>query len=819
MKKILFVFVSVMLFACFFTLGVSAADFESGFDAGVTTYGNGPDWANVEDKDATAVIKLSDGSFVRVPAYYVFKSTTQFAADGSNFDFGWIGEQVGETVKLANLVAFEIPNGVASIGGINTSVFSALEELVVPTTVTSLPQKLLRSNKIVKRLFVKQTMDNDGNVVGSKAVPAYFADQGSVLEFFAFELDYTTYIGPSAFGGSLVTSLTFEGPMTEVGGYAFSSCPNLTTVVLNNTGDTITIGGQAFASANQLTSVTLNGFNLSNYLFENVKGLTGGLKVVATNVSTIGDMPFKNSTNLEIAEISGPITKIGSSMFLGCHNLTTATVNNTGSTVVAASGAFSELKSIKNVTLNGIELGYRILYKVTTLESVTLTNFGTVIGQEAFRGSNITSFTVPAGFTKINQHAFADCKSLATVTFAGDAGENAEIGYASFENTKALTTFVIPEGVTTLGDVPFKNAGIKYLTLPTTLTTLNGGSHFYGCPLETVTGLENTHLTSISHSMFRGQRNWKPAVLRIPDTVEVINTYGFADCGATVIKLGTGIKTIGDEAFVNCPNVREYYLPATITEINSSAFNNSVNKNTLFFVASQDADYVSMVKTRTGATSNAAITHEAYKTAIKENADAYANGKHVIYACNVCEVLYDGAHAMAGQEQMSFTSYFEPATIGDRCTRSGCGNMVVARTIDAIFTDLGYSCTEFAINGVYSVSQFYEIDKGAYTAYIAETGLPFEYGVVVSVSSDPLNPENSDLIDEKKTLITSENFFKYDYISINVSGFTESTFGNAFTFCMFVKDGEKISYLDDGKTVDTVVQKSYNDILAMTNSK
>ena len=819
-KKLLFIALAMALLMCVLAVGTYAAGFESGYDVSVEAYDTAPDWVNVEDRDATAVIRLASGSFARVPTAYVFKanSNNQFATNGSNLDFGWISEKLGETVTIDNLVALELPHGTKSVSGaISSSTFKSLTELVIPSTVTSLPQKFIRDNVVIEKLFIKQTTDAEGNVVGVTAIPDYFADmQGSnvsALEYFKLELDYVTSVGANAFNKSAIKEITLKGPMTKVGG--FSSCPNLTTVNINNTGDVITIGGKAFAYSKQLTSVTLNGFNLSNYLFEEVNGLTGGLRVVVTNAVTLGDMPFKNASNLEYVEISGPLTSFGASTFLGCHNLTTAVINNTGSKVATSSASFSELKAIKNVTINGVELGYRMFYKVTTLEKLVYSNIGTVIGREAFRGTTITEFTVPAGFTLISQHAFADCKSLATVTFAGEAGENAEIGYASFENAKALKTVIIPEGVTTLGECPFKNAGVTYLSLPTTLKYADGyGNQFYGCPLETVVGLENTQLTTIPHSMFRGQGKWKPEVLKIPDTVESIGTYGFADCGASVVIIGTGVKSIGSEAFVNC-KATTYYIPHAVEEILGSAFNKGA-ENILYFVTSGDADYVTFIKSNSLSTKDA-VSYETYLA----NKDNYATGRYVIYGCNLCDVYHGGVHAMAGEESVNVTSYFAPITVGDRCTRDGCGNFVITTTIDAIFVDRGYSCTETAIGGKYSVSQFYEINKASCEAYKLATGTEFDYGFVVSVSNDPMNPENSDLIANGKTYVMDSKLLAYDYFSIGVIGITDGENGTAntldkkLTFCLYVKDGEKTFYLDGGKTVSAVEQKSYTDVLAL----
>ena len=65
-----------------------------------------------------------------------------------------------------------------------------------------------------------------------------------------------------------------------------------------------------------------------------------------------------------------------------------------------------------------------------------------------------------------------------------------------------------------------------------------------------------------------------------------------------------------------------------------------------------------------------------------------------------------------------------------------------------------------------------------------------------------------------KIFIAEEKFFAFDYISVKVSGISEATMDKAVAFCMFVRDGEKVYYLDGGKTVDTVTMKSYNELVS-----
>ena len=863
MKKKIFLFtVMAALLVCLFAICASAAGFESAYTNEVTTYGEGPDWANLEDTASTAVIKKADGTALRIPAYYIFKanSNARFESNGSNFDFGWISEQVGEELTFVNLVAIEVPNGTKSFSGaIKTTIFPSLEELVVPASITSFPEKFLRDNTIIKKVFVKQSKDADGNIQGATSLPNYFADMNtsgyvSSLEYFKFELDYATSIGSGALSRSAIKEITLVGPLTSISN-AFGGCKSLKTVYINNTAATpITIANQAFKDSSAITSVTLNNVSLGNYLFENVNGAPGELTAVITNVSAIGPGAFKNASNLSKIEISGSITSFGSSIFGGCHSLTDVKIINTSGTPVAGgTDTFNGLKALKNVTLDGIQIDAKMFHKVKTLEVLNLTNY-TMIGNYAFSESNISSLVVPDGVTsigsyafqtcsnltsitlsddittinnntfqncsklesisipagigRIGDYAFQNCKALTTVTFAGNANDNTAIAFAAFESCTALASIVIPEGVTTLGNCAFKGSGLTSVSFPTTLTTLDGGEHFYNTKLTTVVGLENTKLTSISYSMFRGLSKWKPDEIRLPSTVQTIAQYGFADVGAKVFKLGAGVQKIDTEAFVNCGQVEAYYLPSTITSFGSRAFNNNIKKNFLIFVTSDDANYLGTVKTSTGAAD--IITKSAYEA----DKDAYASGIHIISGYNVCAVFYDGAHAMAGKEVMTLTSYFAPINFGDVCTRSGCGESVVTSTIAPIFTYQGYSCTEVAINGKYSMSQFFKLDDNALAQYIEKTGTTFEYGLVASVSANPLAQENEGLIASGKTIIAPSSSFAHDLFGIGLNGITtEQQKATLLSFCAYVVDGGEVYYLDNGETVKTVSQKSFNDVL------
>ena len=536
-----------------------------------------------------------------------------------------------------------------------------------------------------------------------------------------------------------------------------------------------------------------------------------GLRIVATNVGTVQAQPFKHLKNLEYAEISGPFESFGTSTFLGCNNLKKVVAVNTSNTPATNSGVFSSLSAVADVSLHNIEIGYRMFYNVKTLTNLTITGTYTTIGIEAFCGTKITSFVIPAGFTLIDDRAFQNVTTLTEITFAGNAGENAVIDQAAFEGCTGLTTLMIPEGVTTLGNCVCKKAGLTTLSLPSTLTTLNGSEHFWNTKLSNIIGFENTKITSIPNSSFRGFSNWKPDVLRIPDTVKSIGEYGLADAGAKYIILGTGIETLGKEVFVNCPNVKAYYLPDTITAIGADAFKNNKTNNILFFVASTDKDYIGTISTSTGVANT-----DTYANYIVNEA-GFASGKYIITGINKCVAFYNGKHESSEVENIIVSSYFEAIKVGSACTR-GCGEVSISKTIDAIFGDYGYSCTEEAIGGSYSMSQFFGVNAEALNAYVKLTGKSFTYGLVASGSANPLKYENGELVVADKSFTKGSETFAHDFFGIKINGMSKGdNLDKAIVFCAYVVDGENVFYLDNGVTATAVNGISYNEVYKLMN--
>ena len=120
----------------------------------------------------------------------------------------------------------------------------------------------------------------------------------------------------------------------------------------------------------------------------------------------------------------------------------------------------------ETVTSNGTE------YSVTT------------IGESAFKGSAVTSVSMPEGITSIDYNAFSGCQNLETVALP----ESLTIfGFRAFESCKLLKTIKIPSGVTAIpGSCFYCCSSLESVTIPVGVMTI-GQYAFLGCNLKELT--------------------------------------------------------------------------------------------------------------------------------------------------------------------------------------------------------------------------------------------------------------------------------------------------------------------------------------------
>ena len=239
----------------------------------------------------------------------------------------------------------------------------------------------------------------------------------------------------------------------------------------------------------------------------------------------------------------------------------------------------------------------------------------TSIGDRAFSYcSGLTSIEIPSSVTSIGISAFSGCSGLTSINVATDnAIYSSENGVLYDKNrTKLICVpggkkgkFVVPSGVTSIGDYAFKDcSGLTSIEIPSSVTSI-GNSAFSWCAGLTsieipssVTSIEDgafsgcSGLTSINvatdNQIYTSENGVlydkkktklicvpgaKKGKFEIPSSVTSIESWAFSECGGlSRVKIPSSVTSIGVCAFTGCSGLTSIKIPSSVTNIGDYAF-------------------------------------------------------------------------------------------------------------------------------------------------------------------------------------------------------------------------------------------------------
>ena len=164
---------------------------------------------------------------------------------------------------------------------------------------------------------------------------------------------------------------------------------------------------------------------------------------------------------------------------------------------------------------------------------------------------SLTSLVIPDSVTNIGDYAFWNCRSLTNIVIPNSV---TSIGDNAFEYCFSLSNLIIPDGVTSIGDGAFVGCtSLSSVVIPDSVSCI-GNNAFWGCESLTDIVIPNS-VTSIGESAFYGCSSLTEVV--IPDSVTSIGDKAFHTCSSlTNIDIPDSVTSIGDGAFddYNFPN-------------------------------------------------------------------------------------------------------------------------------------------------------------------------------------------------------------------------------------------------------------------------
>ena len=226
----------------------------------------------------------------------------------------------------------------------------------------------------------------------------------------------------------------------------------------------------------------------------------------------------------------------------------------------------------------------------TDITSVTIEEGVTNIGDYAFYGcAALTEITIPSSVKKLGLYAFKGTENIEKVHvpsiasylglacsgnndtswFPLRAGANATL----YVDGEAVVDLVIPEGITSIPNYSFHSCQtIKSLTLPSTLTSIGGGSFRASGISGTLYIPENFEKFSSTYAF--AQTNLEKVVF-LGSKLTATNNNTFNNCKFLVsVEFHDGIKTLGEGLFYDCSALQSVAIPNTVTTISKNAFRN-----------------------------------------------------------------------------------------------------------------------------------------------------------------------------------------------------------------------------------------------------
>ncbi len=428
-----------------------------------------------------------------------------------------------------------------------------------------------------------------------------------------YALAYNNEILP--FANSNVRKAVFENGTVEVPRRIMKDCDTLEEVVLPSS--VTALSSDCFRNCTSLYKIGIpSGVRIGNNCFTNCKSLqelhiTEG---ISTEAMGREQGPFYGSGLKRVAVDDG-VTSIPDFIFAGCNDVTEIYLPDSLKTV--GDECFTDMPMLKEITVRsdikrlkkgtgrgcfvdtGVEsivfedgvtmVTDKMFYKgCANTTEISFPNSLVSIGEGAFYGCHVLDkICLPDSVMSIGDEAFCHCSSVKSVILPKS---NALMGTNCFEGAVSLMSINVRGDyrINAFGKLkpPFSNAGLEKIVVDEGVTTIPEHMFEGGCSDLTELILPDT-LVNVGARSFMGCSSLREVVIK--SDIEVTGDSPFLDGGVEKFVFEDGVTKINTHLFMNAyEQVREIYIPKSVTRITSIVLVDTPGTYTIFYEGTEE---------------------------------------------------------------------------------------------------------------------------------------------------------------------------------------------------------------------------------------
>ena len=378
--------------------------------------------------------------------------------------------------NCSSLASVTMGDSVTSIGDYAFEICSSLKNITLPNTVTSIGVNAFYYCTSLTSVTIGNSVTSIGENAFQGCISLTSIEVDENNEYYAsidgnlYDKEIKTLIQYAVAKNN--TTFDIPNSVTSIGDYAFYNCSSLTSITIP---DSVTsIGDYAFYYCSSLASVTMGDSvtSVGNHAFQNCISLTS--IAIPNSVTIIGDSAFSGCSFLTNVTLGNSVQSIGENAFHSCYCLTNITIPNTMTSI--GSNAFKYCNS---------------LIEVCNKSSLNITTGSSSNGGVGYYAKHIVTDESQSALKQMGDYLFFDNgKKVYLVKYLGEEteitlpeyynGQKYEIWVYAFYYNQSITSIIIPNSVTGIGERAFENCtSLTSVTIPKSVTSI-GYCSFYG---------------------------------------------------------------------------------------------------------------------------------------------------------------------------------------------------------------------------------------------------------------------------------------------------------------------------------------------------